>query len=90
MYNRAGLKRKHREQQLISEKQLAEAELINATTKLNEFTKSIIEKNELIEKVSIEIERLNKEHRQLQNQQSGAAAGRNDNSLKLLQESVLL
>ncbi len=88
-YNRARLKRKHREQQLISEKQLAEAELINATTKLNEFTKSIIEKNVLIEKVSVEIARLNKKYRQLQDQQSKTAS-QDDNSVKLLQESVLL
>ena len=89
IYNRARLKRKHKEQQLVSEKQLAEAELINATTKLNEFTKSIIEKNELIEKVSVEVERLNKKYRRLQHQQSEAASP-DDNSLKLLQESVLL
>lgn len=90
-YNRSRLKRKNREQQLISEKQLAEAELINATTKLNEFTKSIIEKNELIENVSTEIERLNKENKELQNQQPGATPSRtNENAVKLLQESVLL
>jgi len=88
-YNRARLKRKHREEQLLSEKQLAEAELINATTKLNEFTKSIIEKNDLIEKVSTEIDRLNKKYRQLQHQQSETVSP-DDNSIKLLQESVLL
>lgn len=90
-YNRYRLKIKHREQQLISEKQLAEAELINATSKLTEFTKSIIEKNELIEKVSTEIERLSKENSQLQNQQAETALpGINNDTLQRLQESVLL
>lgn len=90
-YNRIRLKRKHREQQLIAEKQLAEVELINATAKLNEFTKSIIEKNDLIEKVSTEIVRLNTEYQQLKTKQSELPLSqRNDDALKNLQESVLL
>jgi tetratricopeptide (TPR) repeat protein len=88
LYNRSKLKTKYREEQLLAEKQLAEAELKNARQRLNEFTKSIFEKNELIEEIKAEISQL-----QLKQQQGIAASALpaiTDDSLKKLQESVLL
>ncbi len=86
LYNRSKLKSRHREEQLLLEKQLAEAELKNAWERLNEFTKSILEKNELIEEIKAEIIQL-----QLKQQQGVPELPEiSDSSLKKLQESVLL
>lgn len=87
LYNRYRLKMRHREQKLLSEKQLAETELQNAGLRLNEFTTSIIEKNELIEKTKAEIEKLRSGNRQ-QDDMSPTPAS--EKQLQLLQESVLL
>jgi len=63
--NRQRLKNNQREQQLLAEKeiaeskqQLAQADLQSASRQLGDFTRNIQEKNELIEKFSAEIERL--------------------------------
>jgi tetratricopeptide (TPR) repeat protein len=63
--NRQRLKNNEREQKLLAEKQVAEAErkmaeadLQNASRQLGDFTRNIQEKNELIEKFSAEVERL--------------------------------
>lgn len=63
--NRQRLKNLQREQELLNEKRMAEAqqqlaqtELEHASVKLTDFTRSIQEKNQLIEKFSEEIERL--------------------------------
>lgn len=86
LYNRNKLKNKYREKQLLAEKHYTEAELINARDRLNEFTKSIIEKNELIEQISAEVIRL-----QLQQQQeTPASAAITADSLNGLRDSVLL
>ena len=92
LYNRAQLKNKSRQQQLITEKQSAENELQTATQQLNAFTQSIREKNEFIEKASQEIERVNAELNLAKNEQPGLASlpEPDSNSLRLLQNSVLL
>ena len=86
LYNRSKLKSRHREEQLLAEKQLAEAELKNARERLNGFTKSILEKNKLIGQIKAEIVQLRLK------QQEGIPASPviSDDSLKKLQESVLL
>ncbi len=90
-YNRVRLKNKHREEKLLKEKQLAETELNNASTQLKDFTKSIIEKNELLEIASAKIEQLNSAYEELKDQRPGVSISHTDNNaLKLLQESVLL
>jgi tetratricopeptide (TPR) repeat protein len=91
-YNRIRLKNKHREQQLLTEKQLAETELNNAVMQLKDFTKSIIEKNELLEKASVKIEEMNTAYKELQEHQAELIPSNSadDHSLKLLQDSVLL
>ncbi|MEO6668366.1 MAG: tetratricopeptide repeat protein [Ferruginibacter sp.] len=90
-YNRVRLKNMHREEQFLKEKQLAETELNNASTQLNDFTKSIIEKNELLEIATLKIEQLNSAYKELQDQKPGDRSSKiDDHSLKLLQESVLL
>lgn len=61
LYNRAQIKNKSRQLKLIAEKQLAGNELQAATQQLNAFTLSIREKNEFIEKVSREIDKVNAE-----------------------------
>lgn len=81
LYNRSKLKRR----QLLAEKQLAEVELNNARVRLNEFTKSIIEKNKLIEEVKAEVNQL-----QLQQQHEAPSSPAVSSSLKILQEFVLL
>jgi len=82
LYNRSKLKRR----QLFAEKQLTEAELKNAKERLNEFTKSIIEKNKLIEEIKAEVDQL-----QLQQQQAAPSSPAvSDSALKNLQELVLL
>jgi len=92
LYNRNQLKNKSRQQQLITEKQLAENELQTATQQLNAFTQSIREKNELIEKASQEIEKVNTELNLAKNEQPGLVSlpEPDSNSLRLLQNSVLL
>jgi tetratricopeptide (TPR) repeat protein len=85
LYNRSKLKSRHREEQLLTEKQLAETELKNARERLNEFTKSILEKNELIEQIKAEVMQL-----QLKQQEIPTSPIISDDSLKKLQESVLL
>ncbi len=90
-YNRIRLKNKHREQQLLAEKQLAETELNNAVAQLKDFTKSILEKNELLEKASMKIDEMNTAYKQLEDQKTGLTLQEPDShSLKLLQDSVLL
>ena len=92
LYNRNQLKNKSRQQQLITEKQLAENELQTATQQLNAFTQSIREKNELIEKASQEIEKVNTELNLAKNERPGLTSlpEPDSNSLRLLQNSVLL
>ncbi len=91
LYNRALLKTKNHRQKLVAEKQLAESELLSATQQLDTFTQSIKEKNELIEKAAIEIERVNTELDIAKSRQPGAALPVSlYNPVLLLQESVLL
>lgn len=56
--NRQRIKHKAKQNKLLSEKQLAQANLDNATKELGSFTKSLQEKNALIEKSANEIEKL--------------------------------
>jgi hypothetical protein len=90
LYNRSQLKSRHRQQQLISEKQLAETELQSATKQLNAFTQSIREKNELIQKASEEIEKINAELDLAKEQRPGLAAQQeiDNQALHLLQNAV--
>ena len=92
LYNRAQLKNKSRQQQLIAEKKIAENELKSAAGQLNAFTQSIREKNEFIEKASQEIERVNMELKLVKNKQPDLVtlAETDSNSLRLLQNSVIL
>jgi tetratricopeptide (TPR) repeat protein len=92
LYNRSQLKNRSRQQELITEKKLAENELRSAAGQLNAFTQSIREKNELIEKASQEIERVNAELSLAKNKQDDVAmlAETDSNSLRLLQNSVIL
>jgi hypothetical protein len=92
LYNRSQLKSRHRQQQLISEKQLAETELQSATQQLNAFTQSIREKNELIEKASQEIEKVNAELDLAKDQlpRLPAAHAIDSQALHLMQNAVLL
>jgi DNA-binding CsgD family transcriptional regulator len=92
LYNRAQIKNKSRQQQLIAQKQLAENELRTATQQLNAFTQSIREKNAFIEKASREIERVNAELNIAKNEQQGLASSPepDNHSIQLLQNSVLL
>ncbi|HEX5151703.1 MAG TPA: hypothetical protein VFW07_09640 [Parafilimonas sp.] len=86
LYNRSKLKSRYREEQLLAEKQLAETELKNARERLNEFTRSIVEKNELIEEIKAEITQLQLK----QQEETPVSPVISDGSLKNLQESVLL
>jgi hypothetical protein len=52
-------KNKLREQKLLQEKQLAEAEIKAANERLHDFTKNIIEKNELIEQLQLQLQTQN-------------------------------
>src|SRR5665213_120254 len=92
LYNRAQIKNKSRQQQLIAQKQLAENELQASTQQLNAFTQSIREKNAFIEKISREIERVNAELNVAKNERHGLASEpeTDNHSLQLLQNSVLL
>lgn len=54
---------------MLIQQQLAETELNIAKEQLNSFTKSIIEKNELIDKAKAEILRITNDFHQLQNKQ---------------------
>jgi DNA-binding CsgD family transcriptional regulator len=92
LYNRAQIKNKSRQQQLMAQKQLAENELQASIQQLNAFTQSIREKNEFIEKASREIERVNAELNVAKNEQHGLASPpeTDNHSLQLLQNSVLL
>jgi DNA-binding CsgD family transcriptional regulator len=56
--NRQRMKSAFKEQQLTLQKQKAESELATAQSQLDDFTKSLIEKNALIEKFSDEILKL--------------------------------
>jgi tetratricopeptide (TPR) repeat protein len=92
VFNSRRLKFEHEKQQILVQQQLAVTELNNARSQLNSFTKSIIEKNELIDKTKAEILRIAHDFDQLQNKQqetvtSGAADAR---QLKHLYESVIL
>ena len=90
--NSTRVKNQNREQQLLAQKLLAEAELNTASVQLKDFTNSIVEKNELIEKASAEIEQLNASLQKLQPGQSGLGRqpGETEDYLKQLQESVIL
>ena len=92
LYNRAQIKNKSRQQQLIAQKQLAENELQASTQQLNTFTQSIREKNAFIEKISREIERVNAELIVAKNERHvlSLQPETDNHSLKLLQNSVLL
>jgi tetratricopeptide (TPR) repeat protein len=56
--NRQKIVHKRKEERLAAEKLLLDTELVNATEQLHMFTKSIHEKNELIEKFEAELEGL--------------------------------
>ena len=56
--NRQKIVHRRRSERMEAEKKQVEAELANATIMLNNFTSSVHEKNELIEKFTAEIERL--------------------------------
>ena len=92
LYNRSLLKNRNRQQQLITQKLLAENELQVATQQLNAFTQTIREKNEFIEKASLEIERVNAELNVAKNERPGLASlpEADNHTLQLLQNSVLL
>ncbi len=92
LYNRSLIKNKSSQKQLIAQKQLAENELQTATLQLNAFTQSIRERNELIEKASQEIERVNAELNLAKNAPPNIVSlSETDNhSLQILQNSVLL
>jgi DNA-directed RNA polymerase specialized sigma24 family protein len=92
LYNRSQLKNKSRQQQLMVEKKLAQNELKSAAEQLNAFTQSMREKNELIEKASQEIERVNAELNLAKNKQAEFVSlpETDRNSLRLLQNSVIL
>jgi hypothetical protein len=57
-YNRQRIRHLYKQEQLLNEKLLAEEELHIATVQLNDFTKSLKIKNNLIEKFTAEIEKL--------------------------------
>jgi hypothetical protein len=82
----------YEKQKFIIQQQLAETELNVAKEQLNSFTKSIIEKNELIEKARAEIRRITNDFHQLQNKQQAAEKSgvADDEELKHLYESVIL
>lgn len=91
LYNRSLLKNKARHQKLMAEKLLAETELRAATNQLDKFTRSITEKNELIEKAAAEIERVNMELNQVKSQRPDTRITTEvPNPLRLLQQTVLL
>ncbi len=89
VFNSRRSKFKYEKQKMLIQQQLAESELNIAREQLNSFTKSIIEKNELIDKANAEILRITNDFYQLQNKQE--ATGVADNGkLKHLYESVIL
>ena len=92
LYNRSLLKSRSRQQQLITQKQLAENELQSATQQLISFTQSIREKNELIENALAEIDRVNAELNLVTNERYilKSRSEKDNSSLQLLQNSVLL
>jgi hypothetical protein len=92
VFNSRRSKFKYEKQKLLIRQQLAETELNIAKEQLNSFTKSIIEKNELIDKAKAEISRITNDFRQLQNKQqaTGTSGVADDGKLKHLYESVIL
>lgn len=91
VYSRMRLMNKNREQQLLAEKWMAEKELNNATSKLADFTRSIIEKNELLEKTSTEIDELQEAYQRLKDEHgAGMEPAAKAGLMKVLQEAVLL
>ena len=92
VFNSRRSKFKYEKQQLLIEQQLAKTELNIAKEQLNSFTKSIIEKNELIDKAKAEILRITNDFHQLQNKQqsTGTSGVADDGELKHLYESVIL
>lgn len=65
-------RQRNKNQLLKSEKSLAEAELVNATKELDSYTKSLQEKNAIIEKSVDEIERLQHEQKLKQVQEDNS------------------
>src|SRR5690606_14863337 len=55
LLHRQKLKLRMKEQQVLDAKRLAEAEAIHAQTQLRQFTKSLLEKSELIEKLRTQV-----------------------------------
>jgi DNA-binding CsgD family transcriptional regulator len=91
VFNRQRLKNRNREQQLLTEKQLAEQELASASLRLNDFAKRVREKNELIEEATRQIEQANAEINVLKNSSPAMApATLNIPALQQLQDSILL
>ncbi|HEV7349438.1 hypothetical protein [Telluribacter sp.] len=89
LFNRQALKNKSRQQQLLTQKQLAELELTNATRQLQDFTDHIRQKNELIGQATMEMERMHQELQELKSQiTSGAAV--DYQSLQQLEKATLL
>ncbi|MES2797217.1 MAG: tetratricopeptide repeat protein [Bacteroidota bacterium] len=92
VFNSRRSKFKYEKQKMHIQQQLAETELNTAKEQLNSFTKSIIEKNELIDKAKAEILRITNDFDQLQNKQqaTGTSGVADDGELKHLYESVIL
>lgn len=80
VYNRERLKSKKDKELLLAEKRIVDEELKNADTALHLFTENLREKNTLIEKFKLEIDRLN------QKSTSHADAGHLE---KLLQAHIM-
>jgi DNA-binding CsgD family transcriptional regulator len=57
-YNRQRIRQLYKQKQLVNEKRIAEEELNMATVQLDDFTKSLKAKNNLIEQFTAEIEKL--------------------------------
>ncbi len=92
VFNSRRSKFKYEKQKMLIQQQLAETELNIAKEQLNSFTKSIIEKNEVIDKAKAEILRIANDFHQLQNKQqaTGTSGFADDGELKHLYESVIL
>jgi hypothetical protein len=81
LINRQRLKYRHTQEQLQVEKLQAKAELLNATSQLEDFMRSISEKNELIEKFSAEVNRMQEQY--------GAGNYLNEPLLELQRSTIL-
>lgn len=81
--NRQKIAYSRRQEKLENDKLLMQSDLANATAQLEAFTRSVHEKNELIEKIRGELD-------QLQQHSTGAASGQHNEILLQLQEATIL